>query len=324
MQLNRRRLTDTVWVACLVLGMSTSPQGEEARVQRLPPGLMEHLQDVLLKADMIVSTDTSVEMEYHCQDYRIHSLEKGGSPRPRSRTQRGPTDDGYLLKLTWHDSGYEKENKGNASPTSEVVRTLTESEYYWFRHQTVYRLPNDDGYVRLEYRFGSNTDAKLLPDVHKELETVGKKVTFEFDAPDNDWDTQAAKLQDTLAKVVAKRQPEAQWRRDPNLLICEFKTQMYDIHAVDEIGHVSREPHQEVGPAREGFVIKLSPIQREVTPPIHPTNHRVAPLYWRHYTHVYVFAHCQLELLYNHHADKALLEDVDAALEKMGGKVSKF
>ena len=320
MQLSRSPWCRTVLVSSLVLSMCTMPKGDERPNQKALEALIERLRVVLPNAAEFVTTSGTCDAQYRCQDYRVHSRGKGGGESIQSSDRRGPTDEGFRLRLTAHRSSCAKLIAGSASGGSRLG--LVEREYYWKDYVTMYNLPNDQGCIQVDWEFGANTDAKWLTEVHKELDAIGKRVVRKPSAMHAvwlAWEDQVPKLEAGLVKMIEKEQPAAMWHRDDHLLVCEFNIQMYDVHAVDENGKISAEAHQEVGPREDGFIIKLS--QRDL-----PVNGDVPPLYWSHHTEVYGSPESsfRLDVHYGAMADKSLLAKVTAKVEEIGGPGSRW
>ena len=119
-------------------------------------------------------------------------------------------------------------------------------------------------------------------------------------------------------KLIEKKQPAAKWRREDRLLICDFDTQMFDVHSANEKGHVSPESHQEVGPKKDGFVMMFFPYE------FRSPQGRVPPIYWREYNDRYFKSKFRVELRYGFRADLTLFTEVTAALEEIGGPGSRL
>ncbi len=137
------------------------------------------------------------------------------------------------------------------------------------------------------------------------------------------WDEKSARLRETVTDVLKKYQSEAVWRTDETSLVCEFNTMEFDIHTLDENEHVSSEAHKETGPDRNGFIIRLSPLQVALRGQMRPRCGVSHGPYWQHY-----FANCdeygqpfRLDILYGENTDTKLLKELT---EKLNGQIGMF
>ena len=274
-----------------------APEGENVVDDNIREGLLFHFKG-------------------HCQEFVEHNVHPGGEIQ-KSRSHVVPAVDGFDLKLTWFvDSGEEGQ-------TGTFYYAHIFPGAYCQRYMNSYKLPDDRGYVYMNYDFGSQVNPGILKAVRAELEAVGTPVREEV--PDA-WEEKVVTLQTRLTETVKARQPDGQWRRDGRSLICEFKTMTFDIHAVDEKGLVSPEAHQEVGPEFDGFIIQLSPVQAALRRQPRPHYGRSYSPYWRHYFTLYQ-EHDQpfrLDILYGVRTDKKLLEEVTDAVDDLFGKPERF
>lgn len=266
--------------------------------------------------------DVGFDYAYRCQRYRIH-LRRGNFPEP-SQAILGPTQDGFRITLKWYHARLEDQIRGPATPSPISGRV---SPYqYWYAYVNHYQLPNNGGFVRLEWDLGKQSDRKIFADVRALMEKFGTPV--EKETPDI-WPDQADKLSQQLTDIVGKLQPEAKWRRDGQSLVCEYKTHEFDNHQVSEDGVVAAVAHREVGPLTGGFIIRLTP-DRDFDDSgrrVKPIYGRTTGPYWHHYYAVYGDfgnGRIRLDLLYSHRADKKVLEEVTSALEKTFGVPDRF
>ena len=177
-------------------------------------------------------------------------------------------------------------------------------------------MPGKAGYLVLCWDYGPQTDMTILKMVRAEFDAVGEQVYPTLPAQ---WDTRKAELQKHLAGVVKKRQVEATWRTDENdCLTCECNIVEFDVHAVDEKGIVSEMAHKETGPQENGFIVRLSPLEKTVQRQPKPMAGFSYGPYWKHQFCVYDEYNepFRLDLLYGKKTDENLWRDLSDAIRE--------
>ncbi len=275
--------------------------------------------------------DVEFDYAYRCERYRTHTSDRLVTyPKP-SWAILGPTQDGFRFTLEWFDA---KRVKRIMFPATLIGYNGHINPYqFWNRYDNYYKLPNNSGFVALQWNMGKRSDRKIFADVRSTLEAFGPPV-FK-DAPDlwMDWVDTAEELEpqliQQLTETVGKLQPEAKWRRYGQSHFCEYKTHEFDIHHVSEDGVVAADAHREVGPLTGGFIIRLTPdgdFYDDSGQRVKPIYGRTAGPYWYHYYATYGggFGRCRLDIMYGVGVDKKVLEEVTAALEKSNGPPERF
>ena len=310
-------------VLCLLQPGHSSAEGEDAPKGRIPPVLVTRLKELLQKkapdGKILVDDGETFDFADRCRDYRIQPAHGPGSYEGPSWAMLGPTKEGFRLKLTWLPSSLEDRIMNGPSGTMYMGRILPVD--YWYKYTNCYKLADNQGFVWMDYELGSLPDQGLLTDAGLELKSVGEHVVS--DRTDH-WEDYVGRLHAQLTEVLDKRQPLAKWRRDGKVLVCEYETQEYDIHAIDEKGNVAAEAHHEVGPLSDGFIIRLSHYENVVGLQAVPIYGRSDHTYWRHYFTIAKDFSFRMDLLYGVTVDKILLEEVTAAAEKYSVPLSRF
>ena len=141
-----------------------------------------------------------------------------------------------------------------------------------------------------------------------------------------DWEETSIELQATLTEIVKKYHPEATWRRDNQDLVGEFKTTVYDIHAIDEEGNISAEAHQETGHQYDGIIILLSPAKVRIGRESQAVFGRSNCRYWQYYFTAFRFFNpaIRLDLKYGRKTDRKLMQEILASLEKRTPQAGQF
>ncbi len=229
---------------------------EELRGLRVEREVFAKIVDAVRKnaPEVKVSIEEdSVRMEFLCQEYSVYRGGKGGTNKELT-TDRGPTDRGFMVTLGWSQEGYSGQLGGG--PNQEL------REFYWSRHLYEFKLPKDRGFVHLDYSPGALTNPKIGADI---LALLEKECGLEEKSVQNRYDRTAKFLIDQLFDVleprlrtlIEKRHPEATVKRVGNELLVSYQVQEFVLHAVDANGSVATKSHVEIGPAKDGFLIKI-------------------------------------------------------------------
>ena len=302
----------SVVATCLLAGGNSGVGDEEVPPHgTVPSELIDRLKTLLTdKApDVTVTVESwgACSFAERCQEYRLHYIaSKRGGFREKSGQRLGPTADGFHLELNW----FPALNGGASGKGWQPVY----AQDYWSLKSNAYKLKNDPGYIDLRWEYGPQTDMTILDLVRSEVEAFGDPVD---DERSDGWTGKSATLKKNLAIVLEKFQADATWRTDGESLVCEFHTMEYDVHTVDDNGHVSTEAHQETGSQRDGFVIRLVPLKKAYLRQPRPVYGLSEGAYWRDYFCVvddpdHAF---RLELRYGTRTDKKLLNAVATELD---------
>ena len=291
---------------------------------RIPTELIDRLKIVVTKMTpevkiVVENAGTEANFTVRCREYRYHGLHgKGGPISENSRVDTAPYGDGFHLKLKWRPSPY-----AGAAGGSAIWRRS-----YWKEYIDRYKLNDDRGYVQLNFEYSSLTDVTILDAVLPELAAVSEQG---FPGPANvnaseAWGFAAARLRNALTEIVKKYHPDATWRTDGPAVICEFRTMVFDIHTVDEKGHVSAEAHQETGPQHNGFIVQIRPIPLAVLRQPRPAYGRSYGPQWRHYFAVYRenYRPFRLDIRYGDRTNKKFLKELTDVIEEHFGQPTQF
>lgn len=301
----------SVVASCLLAGLNSGVCDEDLPDRRVPPELVERLKILLTEKapDVTIDVDTPGWCSFteRCEEYRLHYIaSKPGAFREQSQERLGPRADGFHLLLNWLPALGGGKIAGVWQPVY--------AQDYWSLKSNAYKLKNDPGYIDLSWEYGPQTDMTILDLVRSEVEAFGDPVD---DERSDGWTGKSATLKKNLAIVLEKFQADGTWRTDGESLVCEFHTMEYDVHTVDDMGHVSTEAHQETGPQRDGFVIRLVPLKKAYLRQPRPVYGLSEGAYWRDYFCVvddpdHAF---RLELRYGTRTDKKLLNAVANELD---------
>jgi hypothetical protein len=286
---------------------------------QIPPALVDKLKDLVQRKypeGRVLSNEKErsvFEYRYREQLIQVHDIDKTGSVSKQSRPVKEPAEDGFILRLVWRETA----GDDRAAIMSYFGRVVPRQ--VCMSYQNFYRLPNDSGYVELEWRFGHQTDLESLRSVRAELAVFGEQVYK--DASDS-WASVSEKLWPRITDVVQKRQPAAKERQANRCLICEYNVQEYDIHEFDNQGGITAVSHREWGPQPDGLIIRLSP--QEETFDFQPKQlyGLLRGPYWQQ--HWITHGSCRLDILYGFDADKILLEDVVSSFDPGITKRGRF
>ena len=300
---------------------STGDENEPVQGQ-IPTAIIDQLKSVLQKVSPggIVLDDEVSDFSFgdRTMTVRDHNTFPNGSMKEMSRPVMGPSIDGYVLTLRWFPCDWEGYMSGIYTHGTYFSRE------YWMEYLAHYTLPHDKGYIEVRWNYGAATDQNILTQVQSIIALVGylEKGSSIADR----WSEKVAKPQERLTKVTSKYRPDVNWKVVDQTLSSEFKTINFDIHTIDDKGHVAPEAHVETGPQHEGFIIRLSPIAPQPRRQPRPAYGRSYGPYWNHYYAIYDEQNdpFRLDILYGVRTDKKLIEDVIDALDEMFQEPSRF
>lgn len=246
-------------------------QTEEVRVLPVERDVVTKIVDAVRKhaPDVKVTFphESQVRMEFLCQEYSVYHGGKGG-PDDELTKEKGPTDRGFMVTLEWWKEAY----NGQAGSYGGELR-----EFYWSRHLNEFKLPMGRGFVRMDYSPGALTDPKIRAAILTVLQKEGgleKKRGADSDPRTNRYpiDELFDELEPRLRMLIQKKHPEATVKRVGQELLVTYRVREFVLHAVDADGSVAKDSHVEVGPAEDGFLIKIGGARATVrgqTLPIH-------------------------------------------------------
>lgn len=312
----------SVLVSCLIIlhwqggfcdeGVEDDSKGQvpSELVERLRSVLSEKFPDVEFRVEDAPAF-RSVRLKFKCQEYFLHHI-KGLSRTDgftKSSTESGPSAEGFLLRVDWR----QKVGGGQGLPAPPL---------YWNHISNIYTLPDQGGYLVMSLDIGSRTNVSVLEVVDAELQKFGKP-SYDFSATKIKWADASEKLRMALVEVLEKHNVQAHWRTEGDIVIGEVNTLEFDIHSVSSDGEVSSPSHKEIGPDRNGFVIRLSP---EASLPRGRARHDFSieqTAYWSKYSAV-----CnpdgqsiRLDVMFGSGSDGKLLK---ALIERMQGRTRVF
>jgi hypothetical protein len=121
--------------------------------------------------------------------------------------------------------------------------------------------------------------------------------------------------------------PEAQVTLDGGGFTARYRTQKFMVHGTSRDGEYAKEAHAEEGPARGGFLLRLTfHAERPVRAAVVPQD--LAGPYWTTFINDYPLGagagagYVSMSLSYNRHAPKGLLSEIKACVAEAarGGK----
>ncbi len=148
-----------LFVALRLAGIPCNADEPSVKHGRIPPALIERLRIVVTER----APDVKIEVEdddegggcrfvERCVRYSEHGVKgklKEDGFKKESWRSIGPSSDGFLLELYWLP------RLGGGAGTGLRLR-------YWDSSASCYKLPDDSGYFRMSWAFGTNTDMTIL------------------------------------------------------------------------------------------------------------------------------------------------------------------
>ncbi len=282
-----------------------------------------HLQKQFPDGKISLNDGKKFEYRWHCHDYLIHPpADRHAESFRGSERVSGPGDDGFQLYLEWRED-YDDSGSGQLETFGYL-----EPEEYWRVYKNVYRMPEKQGVIWMKFDAGRAMDEKLLNDIRKELEAVGRpKAKLDQVEEKSAWNDDTAPLRAELIKVMVKHQIPCTWKQLENgAYVLEVKPKVFDIHEVSEAGVVSPEAHKVTGPDVGGVIVKLTRISKlPVNCQPQPRYGKIERWYWTQYFEMRdVWPNRRIDLLYSKVTDRKLLTDIIDAVRIESEEPSRF
>lgn len=187
---------------------------------------------------------------HNCLEIAKHNRLKGGASPGTSITDRIPQPGGFVVNLTYFEDGLPP-SQGSPQWGRKVGRWLT-LEYF-----NLYRMGDGKAELMFVMEFNSQTNPKYLRAFQEFLSQHGEPVFPERMNATEFWTKYRREFRDTLNTEFRKSYKKALWNIDHGALVGAYRLREYDIHDVDESGHISAVPYTKVGPEHDGFRIDI-------------------------------------------------------------------
>ena len=324
-----RRVFGVYSVLVITLGFTqcSAVNGDEPAlfVQKLPPEVVELVKDSLTRHSpgaTISEHADSLSATFHLRDYVVHGQLKNGRRRA-SHVLQGPDQDGFVMTL-----------RAVPPNTKELIRSGPFGDHYsgrvlaeefWKRYYTLYEMP-EGWYIELRCSYGANCDPAILSEVRSLVARVGKEV---YQPDPRAWDDAIASLREKLDKLWADTPVKPAWVESESGWTCELNVQEYDVHRIDQHGHVSDTTHRGKGPQADGLIIRFTRTDVGTLSFAAPSFGHERKLYWDHY----YFAgslktasmdNLRMDVLLGNRASRDMFKQVVSAVEEVVNLPRRF
>ena len=304
--------------------------------ERIPTGLAAELRKVFW--DFAPDTDIKLKektltAEFRCQLYEVHFPTLDASGTSLAKEWIGPSSEGFRLQIHY----LERQVGGKQGPPGSFNDRADygneKSEHYWKQRRYEFTLPNDRGYLWLDYSYGTKTDPKILSGIATAIETTyefekGKCQVFQPPYSVGRADDVVIEMETPLREFILKRFPTATVEVKNRELVVSHQVRDFKVHVVSPDGEISPTRHVKQGPLENGFLIKIYGEPPTVLREEVPVYGKVKEPYWtriwnsisvnRQKENEKVGPTIRLEVNYGSSVQKSVLRDLEQFLEQFG------
>ena len=155
-----------------------------------------------------------------------------------------------MVNLTYYENGL---------PPSQWSPQWGRKAGRWLTLQycNLFRMGEGNAELMFVMEFNSQTDPKYLKAFQEFLSQHGEPIHPDRMNATEFWTKYRRELRDTLNTEFRKGDEKALWNIDHGALVGAYRLREYDIHDVDESGHISAVPYTKIGPEHDGFRIDI-------------------------------------------------------------------
>ena len=301
----------------VLLGMTVACRADDAfSPHPLPSELARGLSEVLLKRTPQAAINVGehrLDAHFRCQEFSEHEVALPGGKGTTQNNELsnrtfGPSNAGWSLEVssaTWSDAWRQG---------GDPKRTFTISSQYWRTYADAYATPDRTCVVFLRFAYGADTDLRVLEDVHSVIAKHAKRLNPTERTLPGPHHASRDVVDDPIWQILNERCPTSERRVEGDAIIYQYHVQTFSLHAVDEMGKVASEAHDEVGPSLTGFIIRISPVQTEIQSRPQSVVSLTRHLHWTHFHSER--AKWKVDIYYGRMANRPLLSAVLEAFPK--------
>ncbi len=326
-------------VFCCNLALGQNSPAHNRVPKPVSDRIEQFLSDSVSDFKVVRTEDGRLEYTYNCRNYFVHSRDKlGRIGKPLQSF--GPSVDGLRLRL-----GRVDEEPVSAYGGGRTVDVR--SGDYYLTYSNTYSLANNAGFIIMSYDFGVRTNPDILAGFRTVLTADGEEIHRATEIKEGS----LTPIANAVNKVLKAHSLDAEATETATDLSWEFHTRNYLGHEVNEDGEVAAQVQTIHGPDREGFIIRIWKTKQLAMPRPRGLSgesvsfSRTRTRFWQRYLATYAplwrpvegsppnragtvmtstGTSFHLEILYGPKMDKAILEEVVAALNKVATPPSRF